>query len=129
MTAVIGDVIRDRFGNLGTDRDGVELPQVEYGLPVDRTICPRCFGHDEARRHCHVCRKEQVCPTCRNGRVMSYAGRALRYRVCPDCCGDAGQMTETGVPMWLDNPVGRKAAIREYQLTRWHASSVETERR
>lgn len=125
MTATIGEVIRERFPNLGTEREGMSVPAIEHGLPVDRTLCPRCFGHEESRRHCHVCRNEPVCPTCRNGRVMSVAGRELRYVVCPDCCYDAGQRTETGVPMWSDNPDGKQRAIRSYRLSAWRDDEVD----
>lgn len=115
----IGDALRERFGSLGTEREGVDQADIVDGLPVDRTLCPRCFGHDEARRHCHVCKNEPVCPTCRNGRVLSVAGRELRYVVCPSCCYDVDQRTQTGVPMWTDNAEGRKQAIRSYRLNQW----------
>lgn len=115
----VGEALRERFGNLGTEREGVPLPAIEHGMPIDRTICPHCLGRDELSRNCHVCKGEAVCPTCRSGRVLSVAGRDLRYIVCPDCCYDADQRTQTGVPMWSDNPEGRNQAIRRYQLARW----------
>lgn len=108
----------EALGFTQTGRAGVDLPEMVDGLPVDRTICPRCLSLDHIRGTCAVCGGKPVCPTCRNGRVMSMAGPNLGYRVCPDCCFSEDGFSPTGIPNWLRNPAGREAAVQRYLAAR-----------
>lgn len=110
-----------------TGRPGREYPRFDDGfLPDDRTICPHCLGLEGEVEFCKVCKGQPVCPTCRNGRVLSIAAsRQPAYRLCPDCCDELqdanGQpmRTETGVPMWLWRRDRQQDTIRAYRAARW----------
>ena len=109
-----------------TGRAGQEYPALGAdGLPVDRTICPRCLGMEPERMTCHVCRNAPVCPGCRNARVLSIAtSRFPAYRVCPTCCepltdsNGREERTETGLPLWLLFLSKQRAAVADYQRSR-----------
>lgn len=102
--------------------------------PVNRTICPHCLGLDGEAEFCAACKGQPVCPTCRNGRVLSIVGsRFPAYKVCPDCCdalqdADGGRMrADTGLPMWLHRPSRQRDTIRAYQAARWRAGREESD--
>lgn len=104
------------FPHGSTGNAGLEYPELERGMPVDRTICPSCLGLENITRDCPLCHGNPVCPTCRNGRVMSVAAsRMPTYRVCPDCCFAEDGHSKTGVPNWSRNPSGQTAAIARYR--------------
>lgn len=123
MSAVhIGETIRERFPHVGTERSGQDRPALVDGLPVDRTICPRCLGLEGAREGCHVCGNAPVCPGCRNARVVSVVGPSLRYSTCPECCEPMKdeatgrpQYSDTGVPRWYWYASKQRDAILRYR--------------
>src|ERR1044071_3534892 len=99
---------------------------LENGLPVNRTMCPRCQSDPKRRDECKVCHGTRVCPVCRNGRVVSVAGDALVYRVCPGCCEPmkderTGQFlfSDTGLPRWYWHGHKQTQAIRRYLVTHY----------
>lgn len=65
-----------------------------------------------------------ACPTCRNGRVLSVAGPALVYVVCPDCADATGIYTQTGVPTWTLNPERQWRTIQRYRQARYPERQV-----
>lgn len=107
-----------------TGRPGVSYPEVDGGMPVDRTICPRCFGIEGEAHRCTVCHGQPVCPGCRNARLVSVPGERVGYDVCPLCCdrltnGDgAVDRFATGAPRWLWYPARQRAAVADYQARR-----------
>lgn len=97
--------------------------ELERGLPVNRTHCPRCQSDPKRRVNCHVCHNERVCPVCRNGRIVSVDGDELRYIVCPGCAEpmkDEGSgkvlYSDTGVPRWYWHRTKQVQAIRRYLI-------------
>jgi hypothetical protein len=129
--AHISETIREKYPHVATDRYGVAYPDLEHGIPVDRTICPRCLGLEHQRQACHVCKGGPVCPGCRNARVVSMPGAGIRYAVCPECCDpqtdEHGRVVtfETGLPRWYWYPQRQQEAIRGYRLKRWQDRDAE----
>jgi len=112
-------------------RRGVEYPEVRDGLPVDRTVCPRCLGLEHESRACTVCGNKPVCPGCRNGRLVSVPGQNVNYDVCPLCCDrmedhQTGKVQRfpSGAPRWLWYPERQREAVVAYQARRRAAARI-----
>lgn len=118
----IGDIAgAGRWEHGSTGLAGREYPDLEDGMPVDRTICPKCLGHGGAG--CDVCRGYAVCPDCRGAGVVSAPSQygVPRYVACPGCSdpwdGEDGKIAGTW-PRRLARLDRKRARIAAYQAER-----------
>ncbi len=108
-----------------TGLGGVEYPALdEAGMPLDRTVCPRCLGLDAHPHDCEACERRPVCPTCRNARLVRGAGEGTSVHVCPDCAepitDEDGRVERgpTGVPRFRWLPTRQMDAVGRYRASR-----------